>query len=113
MPYNETTERMTKLRHIFRKDQEEPLDELINEVLSQMNTLGPDSDEYPRLMAYLERLHELKAKSRRDPVSSDTLALIAGNLMGILLIVAYEQKHVMTSKGFTQIIRPKTPQVGN
>lgn len=113
MAYNETTERMAIVRHIFRKDQEDPLNDLIDEVLTQMNTLGPDADEYPKLMAYLERLHELKAKSQRDRVSSDTLALIAGNLAGILLIVAYEQKHVMTSKGFTQIIRPKTPQVGN
>jgi hypothetical protein len=33
--------------------------------------------------------------------------MILGNLMGILVIVAYEQKHVMTSKGFSQLIRPK------
>jgi len=46
-------------------------------------------------------------KEHREPISRDTIALIAGNLMGILLIVAYEQKHVITSKGFGQVIRPK------
>ncbi len=65
------------------------------------------SDEYSKLMAYLERLNEVKARERRDPVSRDTVALVVGNLVGILLIVAYEQKHVMSTKGFNQIIRPK------
>lgn len=58
-------------------------------------------------MQYLEGLHRLKAEERRPPVSRDTMLLVAGNLLGILVIVAYEQRHVMTSKGFTQIIRPK------
>ncbi len=87
------------------------MDDQIDEILTQMGALGPSAEEYSEMLAYLERLYELKAKARREPVSRDTMALIAGNLMGILLIVAYEQKHVMTSKGFTQIIRPKTPGI--
>jgi hypothetical protein len=102
-----TTERKAMLRHIFEKEKATPVDALIDAVLEEMHQVGVQADEYPKLMAYLERLHEVKAKQRRDPVSRDTLALIGGNLLGILLIVAYEQKHVMTSKGFTQIIRPK------
>lgn len=93
----------------FRKDDEPtPIDEQIVAVLNEMTTYGVDSGEYPILLRHLERLHELKTKTRQDPVSRDTMALIAGNLLGILLIVAYEQKHVMTSKGFSQIIRPKS-----
>ena len=92
---------------LFRKETPTPVDELIHGVLSRMNVLEVDSEEYPKLMTLLERLYELKAKNRRSPVSSDTIALVAGNLMGILLIVAYEQKHVMTSKGFGHIIKPK------
>ncbi len=83
------------------------IDTLIESVLAEMRMMGVDSEEYPRLMTYLERLHELKAKERPQRVSRDTVALIAGNLVGILLIVAYEQEHVMTSKGFAQLIRPK------
>ncbi len=84
-----------------------PLDNLIEGVLDEMRMMGVDSEEYPKLMTYLERLYEVKAKERRTPVSRDTVVLVAGNLLGIILIVAYEQKHVMTSKGFSQIIRPK------
>jgi hypothetical protein len=91
----------------FRKDDEPtPIDEQIDAVLASMTTYTPDSKEYQLLLGYLERLTNLKTKTRRQPVSPDTMALIAGNLLGILVIVAYEQKHVMTSKGFSQIINP-------
>lgn len=95
------------LRQFFKSEMPTQIDGLIDAVLDEMHKKGVLSDEYPNLMTFLERLHEIKAKQRRDVVSRDTLALILGNLTGILLIVAYEQKHVLTSKGFTQIIRPK------
>lgn len=92
----------------FRKNEEKtPLDSLITNVEQEMDIEGVASEEFPKLIGYLERLTEVKAKVRRPPVSRDTIALIAGNLMGILLIVAYEQKHVMSSKGFSTVIRPK------
>ncbi len=95
------------MRRYFRNEKITPVDTLIESVQIEMRLVGVYSDEYPKLMAYLERLNEVKAKERRDPVSRDTVALVVGNLMGILLIVAYEQKHVMSAKGFNQIIQPK------
>lgn len=92
---------------LFRNEEPTPVDSLIDELLAEMHNVGVNAESYPALMANLERLYDIKNKERPDPVSRDTLALIAGNLMGILLIVAYEQKHVMTSKGFSQIIKPK------
>lgn len=100
-------------RPSFRRKKETPhIDPLIDRVVEQMHTKGVDSDQYPSLLAYLERLHKIKTHERRELVSPDTIALIVGNLAGILLIVAYEQKHVITSKGFTQILRPTRPNVG-
>lgn len=96
------------LREIFnRKKETTPVDEQIDAVLKKMKAVGVVHDDYPTLMRHLERLIDLKAKDRRERISRDTMALIAGNLMGILVIVAYEQKHVMTSKGLNQIIRPR------
>lgn len=84
-----------------------PLEREIDAVLQEMQNIGVNSDRYPVMMEYLERLNGVKVKVTRPTVSLDTIALVVGNLMGILLIVAYEQKHVMSSKGFAQIIRPK------
>jgi len=95
------------LGEFFRNEKNKDFDELIANVTDEMRSKGVLSDDYPKLLAYLERLTEIKEKGSPDPVSRDTLALIAGNLMGVLLIIAYEQKHVITSKGFNQLIRPK------
>ena len=84
-----------------------PIDDLIADVMREMASMKPYSDDYPEMLSYLERLTKLKGKKTREPVSSDTLALIFGNIAGILIIVAYEQKHVMVSKAFPQLVRPK------
>lgn len=85
------------------------MDEPIDRVLTEMNTYGPENPEFEKHLNYLERLQELKAGERRHfKVSPDTVMIVLGNLVGILIIVAYENKHVMTSKGMS-FIKPKTP----
>ena len=96
-------------RHPFKKDEETALDVLIADVLSRMKTLDPCADEYTDLMLVLKNLQELKDAERPPRVSEDTKMIVIGNLLGILLIIAYEQKHAITSKGFQQILRLKTP----
>lgn len=97
------------LRLFLHDEAKQPIDKQIDAILDEMTTKGVDSEEYPKLIGFLERLHGLKKKDKLPPVSRDTIAMIAGNLLGILLIVAYEQKHVMTSKGLNQLIRPSKP----
>lgn len=94
----------------MRNETETPLDKQIDAVLRKMQEHGVDSEEYPGLITHLERLQELKAKQRRPRVSPDTWAIVGANLLGILMLVAYEQKHVMTSRGFTQLIQPWRPK---
>lgn len=96
------------LRYFISNEKATHFDEQIDAVLEEMTRVGVTSDQYPNLLQYLERLNKAKVEERRNPVSPDTVAQIFGNLAGILLIVAYEQKHVMTSKGFSQLIRPRT-----
>lgn len=49
-----------------------------------------------------ERKKEL---DRRFKVSHDTLAIVAGNLIGIAIVVGYERAHVLTSKAFGNILK--------
>jgi hypothetical protein len=101
------------LRQFFEPDQNPALDAQIDAVLDEMQKIGVKNEKYAEMMTYLERLYELKAPERRKPISLDTMAIVAGNLLGILTIVAYEQKHIMTPKGLAQLVKPKTPQLGN
>ena len=86
------------------------IDEPITAVLNDMNTYGPDSEEYSQLVDHLDRLIRLKQEEKRSRVSPDTMAIVAGNLLGILIIVAYEHNHVMASKATNFVLKTKAAQ---
>jgi hypothetical protein len=86
------------------------LDEPIEKVMTGMNMYSPEDPEYLTLMNHLERLNRMKAENRQTRVSPDTMAIVVGNILGILVIVAYEQKHVMVSKGLGFVIKAKEPR---
>lgn len=94
----------------FKKNGPHPIDQPINRILDEMEVHGPDSPEYPDFIDYLTKLTELKIKDQKPKISGDTMAVVFGNLAGILLIVAYEQKHVITSKAMQFSLRTN-PQI--
>lgn len=93
----------------FRQD-EIKYDDAIERLLGEMNTYDPDTPEYRNALEALERVTKIKAESRKSKVSADTAAIVLGNLVGILIIVAYEQKHAWTSKA-SVYIKPKEPRI--
>jgi hypothetical protein len=91
----------------FKKDESTNLDAIIARVLLEMEMYGPEAEEFPKLISYLERLETIKVGNRRARLSPDTMAVVAGNLFGIVIIIAYEQKHVMVSKALALILKTK------
>lgn len=92
----------------FRKKEPTIFDEQITAILDEMHEFGPNSEEYEKLLEYLQKITSIKADaSPSKRVSPDTVLMVLGNLFGILIIVAYEQKHVLTSKGVGFILKPK------
>jgi hypothetical protein len=83
------------------------LKESIDDVLIKMRTEDPSSEEYSQLLNKLERLIRLKDDESSNRVSSDTMAIVVGNLLGILIIVSYERNHVMVSRGINFLLRTK------
>lgn len=93
---------------IFRKREPSKYDEPIAKTFASLKTYDTDDAEFSDAMDYLERLNKLKdAEKHLSRFSPDTIAIVLGNLFGILVIVAYEQKHVMTSKAMGFILRAK------
>lgn len=92
---------------LFRK--ESKFDQPIDAILVELRQEKPDSEKYTSLLAQLDRLTQLKDRERINKVSADTAWMVAGNLIGILIIVAYEQKHIIGSRGVNFILRPRTP----
>lgn len=80
---------------------------VIDELLTEMQTHEGHTDEYDTILKRLERLYKLKDADRPKRVSPDVALTVGANLVGILLILQYEQVHVVTSKalGFVMKVR--------
>lgn len=91
---------------VFKKEPS-PLDDSIDKIFAHMNGYDPETEEYSTLLHRLERLEKLKNDSSSKRPSPDAMLAAGSTLLGILIIVIYEQKHVLTSKGLGFILKPK------
>lgn len=92
---------------MFPSNQEEKtkLEDAIDRVLEHMEDESPDSDEYAKMADQVVKLYALKEVDVKKRVSPDTLAIIAGNLAGIVMIVGYERAHIVTSKAIGFLLK--------
>jgi hypothetical protein len=82
--------------------QDEPLEEAIDSVLQDMKGYHAESEEYAKCVNQLDKLYKLKPE-KRERVKPDTALTVAGNLVGICLIVFHEKAHVITTKAFDRV----------
>lgn len=79
----------------LKKKTDTEIDKQIAVVFKAMDNVHVVSNEYLRMMMLLERLTKLKTEKRRQPVNWDTVVNLTGNVGLSLVVVAYEQKHVI------------------
>lgn len=85
------------------------LDAVAERLLDEMIMYGPEAPGYSEMLEHLQKIEALRQPQTRKPVDPNAMALVAGNLLGILIIVAYEQKHVVTSKGLGFVLKSQKP----
>lgn len=83
------------------------LDAAIMRLLRTMEEYGPEAPEYLTCLEHLAKLTEVRREKRRPKVNMDTVVQAGAGLLGVLAIVAYEQKHVMASKALTLLGKTK------
>jgi hypothetical protein len=83
------------------------LDDEIHRIRTEMLEVDVYSEEYTTLLATFERLIRLQDANRSNRVSPDTMAIVCANILGILIIVGYEQGHVVASRGLQFLLRTK------
>jgi len=90
-------------------DEEKPtaLDVAIQTALEKLNDLNPGTKEYSVHLDQIAKLMLFKEKTTPKRVSPDTVAIVAGNLAGILMIVSYERVHIVTSKALGFVIKSR------
>lgn len=93
------------IKKIMNKD--ENLQKEIDRVLARMSTIDPISNEYADLTASLSKLYDFKETTSKNRLSKDTMAVVAGNLLGIIMIVGHERAHVVTSKAIGFVLKAR------
>jgi len=79
-------------------DEAQSLDLTIKTLEDDMRSMDGDSEAYATCLNRLERLYKLKEKHSKRAVNPDTWVIAGANLLGILVIVAYEHGHVIGSR---------------
>lgn len=84
------------------------LDETIENLLSDMAGYEVHSEEYTKACENLKVLYEAKASlPKPESVSPDTFANVVANLVGIVAILGYEKKNIITSKALSFVTKTK------
>lgn len=84
------------------------LEKEIERMETLMSTLDPDSKEYYRMIAQIERISDIERQNKkRFDVSGDTIVLAGVNLAGILLILQHERLHAVSTKALGFISKLK------
>lgn len=91
------------------KAEKSQLDRAIDDLFAQMAIVDGDSEEYATMVTQMDTLYKLKevdanveTKSR---ISKDTLVIVGGNLLGIIMIVGHERAHVIGTKAMAFMLK--------
>jgi hypothetical protein len=87
------------------KQKKRTIDDEVTHILDALGTMRVDSEEYQNAARNLKEICDARSKPASRLVSSDTIVLAATNLAGILLILHYEQVHVVASKALAFVVK--------
>lgn len=80
------------------KQETDSLTRAIEKLFDELDEFSGTDDEYKVLSDRMTELYAIRERIPTDRVSKETLALIAGNLAGIMIIVLFERNNVITTK---------------
>src|SRR5690606_2356005 len=95
----------------FRKEEPDVFAAAITKLVDELEQYDPTDPEFANAIEKLEQIVKVQGQKAQRSINPDTLLIVGGNLLGILIIVAYEQKHVLTSKASGFILKPKTSSI--
>lgn len=90
---------------------ESKLDGQIDKLLERMSECDESTEKYSGYLSDLERLIRLKKEEKVNRVSPDTMAIVIGGILQVLIIVIAEEKHIMNSRGIGFVLRPRSRQI--
>lgn len=83
------------------------LDSQIYALTDKMNEIGVLDEKYPKLLADLNLLNEMKTKNRRPRISWDTVIIAGASILSTLIVVIVEKEISLSPKALAE--RPRMP----
>jgi hypothetical protein len=74
------------------------LESEIDRIHALMLNEDPKSEEYQTLLNTFERLLKLQDESRTSAINPNTLLVVGGNVVCVLIVVGYERGHIVASR---------------
>lgn len=84
-----------------------PLEREIESLFAKLSSINPATTEYAATADQLSKLYKLKETDSPKRVSPDTLATVAGNILGIVLILNFERTGIVLSKAVNFVLKPR------
>lgn len=96
--------------NLRRKEEPNALDPVIEDLVSELKGLDGTDENYRTAADNLKILLEAKAlEPRKRELDPNTIAVVAGNLGGIVLVLLFEMRgNVIASKAMNLINKPKS-----
>jgi len=89
-----------------KKDKRSSIDKEIDSVIEVMSMLNADTEEYTKMAANLAVLMQGRSYNKDNiKISKDVIINGVFSILGILIIVGYEQCHVMGSKALVFVTK--------
>lgn len=92
---------------MFWKREQTLLEKSIDEAIHDLMSRQPGTEEFAKASERLVALSQAKAGDKASRLSKDTLAVVAGNLLGILMIIKHEHVNVVASKAMQLLLSPR------
>ena len=81
------------------------LEEEIEVVLDHIKDLKPGTEDYAAALNNLEALYKIRNVKMEIRVKPETVLMVAGNLLGIVLILNHEKANVISTKALGFIMK--------
>jgi len=89
-----------------KKDKRTEVEKEIDSVVAQMRLLNPPDVEYGKMSEVLDRLMKANSyKTGKTGIDPNTVLLVVGNIVGVIIVLNYEHLHCITSKAFGMLIK--------
>lgn len=80
----------------------------LDRALTELSKHPIESEEYANAIKNIDVLCTARAQKATDVPSIDTILMVAANLLGIIVVLNYEQTHILTSKAMNFIIKGRS-----